>query len=69
MKDRRYIITGRNKLTGEREAITRPMGENEALARLEIEKNRRKNKRHCAHAWLRVERVLPVELELNFIPE
>lgn len=61
-----YVITGINKLTGEREEISRPMDEQEAIDRLEREIANRRYQRYPAHVRLRVEKRLPVQLTLNF---
>lgn len=62
----RYVITGINKLTGEREEISRPMEEDEAMQRLEREIASRKYQRYQSHVRLRVERRLPIQLCINF---
>lgn len=64
--NREYVITGINVLTGEREELSRPMGEEEARARLERENQSRARQRYAAHKRLRVERRLPVQLVINF---
>lgn len=61
-----YVITGINKLTGEREEISRPMNEQEAMERLEREIANRRYQRYPAHVRLRVEKRLPIQLTLNF---
>lgn len=67
MKDRdRYVITGINALTGQREELSGPMDEDAARARLEREIANRRYQRYQAHTRLRVERRLPVQLTLNF---
>lgn len=66
MNQERYVITGINTLTGEREEISRPMTQDEAEARLERENESRKRQKYAAHTRLRVERRLPVQLTIKF---
>lgn len=66
MKEPRFVVTGINALTGEREEISHPMSEQEARARLERELANRKYQRYAAHKRLRVERRLPIQLTINF---
>lgn len=66
MKTENYVITGVSRLTGEREEISRPMTEEEARARLEREQESRRRQKYAAHVRLRVERRLPIQLNLNF---
>lgn len=61
-----YVITGVNKLTGEREEISRPMENEEAMQRLEREIASRRYQRYQSHVRLRVERRLPIQLSINF---
>lgn len=66
MTDERYVITGVNVLTGDREEISRAMSKEECEARLERERESRKRIKYQAHVRLRVERRLPIQLTLNF---
>lgn len=66
MNQERYVITGINTLTGEREEISRPMTQEDAEARLERENESRKRQKYAAHKRLRVERRLPVQLTIKF---
>lgn len=66
MKEPKYIITGINQLTREREQLSRPMSEREASERLQREVANRKCQRHAAHTRLRMERLDAVQLTLNF---
>lgn len=66
MNQERYVITGINTLTGEREEISRPMTQEDAEARLERENESRKRQKYAAHTRLRVERRLPVQLTIKF---
>lgn len=61
-----YVVTGINKLTGEREEISRAMTAEEARARLDRELASRRRQRYQAYVRLRVERRLPVQLRINF---
>lgn len=61
-----FIITAKNMLTGKREAISRPMGEQAASERLTQEVAARKGKSHLPHTRLKVERVQPKQLKLQF---
>lgn len=67
MKEPLYVITGVSRLTGTREEVSRHMPKAMAVARLEQEKIARAKRRHPAFVRLRVERVLPTELTLNFL--
>lgn len=66
MKQPEYVITGVNQLTGQREELSRPMGFEEATARLERERLSRKFQRYQPHKRLRVERVQPIQLTFKF---
>lgn len=66
MDDKRFVITAINKLTGERVEITRAMSEDEAHERLAREMQSRRRQRYQPYSRLRVERRLPVQLQLNF---
>lgn len=66
MNEQRYVITGISTLTGDREEISRPMGKEEARARLERELESRKKQKHPAYKRLRVDLRLPVQLTINF---
>lgn len=62
----KYIITGINQLSGEREAISRPMERSQAISRLEREIQSRKHQRYKAHTRLRLDKVEPVQLTIQF---
>ena len=62
----RYVITGINVLSGQREELSGPMPEDVAKARLEREIMNRRYQRYQAHKKLRVERRLPVQLTIKF---
>lgn len=65
MKDE-WIITARNRLTGQREAISRSMPKQEAQDRLQRELQSRSRQRYQAHDRLKVERVQPVQLYIQW---
>lgn len=62
----KFIITGRNTLTGFRDQISRAMTEAEADSRLERERESRKLQKHPAYTHLRKERLEAVQLTLQF---
>lgn len=64
--DEKWVITGVNQLSRKREEISRPMAREEAEERLERERENRKYQRYQTHKRLRVEKVLPVQLLLEF---
>lgn len=66
MKEGKYVITGVNQLTKEREEISFPMPYDQAQLRLERELENRKYQRYASHKRLRIERRLPVQLSINF---
>ena len=67
MNEKTHIITALNRLTHQREAISLPMGEEAANERLQLEKKNRRYQRHQPHVRLRVERIKPIQLTLNFL--
>lgn len=66
MKDALYIITGISRLSGEREAISLPTSKQQALARLETYRSKRRHREAAAFTRLKVERLQPIQLTLNF---
>lgn len=64
-----YVITGKNRLTGEREEICRPMSEVDAKSRLERELMSRRKQKFAYHTHLRVEKRLPTQLSIIFSAE
>lgn len=66
MKQEQYIITGINKLTGQREQLSRPMGEQEAIARLERERQSRGRQRYQPYSRLKIERLTAIQLTIQF---
>lgn len=66
MKQKQFVVTGINQLTGQREPVTLPMGEAAARCVLERERERRHRQRNLPFARLRVERLQPIQLTLNF---
>lgn len=65
MKDQ-FVITAISKLMGGRVEISGPMEENQAKERLDREKENRRHQRYQVYSHLRVERRLPVQLNLKF---
>lgn len=63
---KQFIITGINVLTRQREQLSRPMTEEEALLRLEREMANRRYQRYQPHKRLKVERLQAVQLNINF---
>lgn len=66
MDERKFIITGINKLTGKREQISGPMVEKEASQRLQREIANRKFQRYQPHTRLKMESYDAVQLTFNF---
>lgn len=66
MKHEKWIITGVNRLTHQREQLSRPMNEEEASERLQREVANRKYQRYQPHIRLRIERLDAVQLTLQF---
>lgn len=62
----KWILTGVNRLTHQREQISRPMTEHEASDRLQREIASRKFQRYKPHTSLRMERLEAVQLTLQF---
>lgn len=68
MRQQLYCITGVNALTGQREEISRAMPYDMARERLDREIANRKYQRYQPHTRLRIEKRLPTQLTLNFLP-
>lgn len=66
MKQRQYIITGINRLTKERDQISRAMSKEEAQERLSRELENRKHQKYAAHTRLRIEPLAAVQLTIQF---
>lgn len=66
MNPLQYIITGVNRLTGQRDQISRPMTEEEAQLRLERERASRKYQRYQPHTHLKVERLEARQLKIQW---
>lgn len=66
MDTRKWIITGINRLTQQREQLSRPMSELEASERLHREVANRKFQRYQPHTRLKMERLDAVQLTLQF---
>lgn len=68
-KEYKWVITGINRLTRRRERITRAMMKDQADERLQLEIKLNKGMKYKWHSRLKVERLLPEELELNFVED
>ena len=66
MEHGKFIITGINKLTKQRDQLSRAMSENEANERLQREVAARKSQRYQPYTRLRVERLEAVQLKIQF---
>lgn len=66
MNQMKWIITGVNSLTGQRDQLSRPMSEEEARERLQRETVARRGQRYAAHKRLMVERLEAVQLTFKF---
>lgn len=66
MKERKFIITGINRLSGHRDQISRAMSENEARERLEREIANRKLQRYQPYTRLKIEPYEAVQLTIQF---
>lgn len=66
MEAKKWIITGVNRLTHQREQLSRPMDEQEASERLQREVANRKFQRYQPYTRLKMERLEAVQLTLNF---
>lgn len=62
----KFVITGVNQLTGQREELSRTMTRAEAEERLKREKESRKHQRYQPHKRLRLERVVAIQLTIKF---
>lgn len=66
MKDQPYVITAISRLTGDRVEISGPMSKDMAEQRLAREIESRKRQRFPTYTRLRVERILPTQLTIQF---
>jgi len=66
MKQRQYIITGINRLTHERDQISRPMSKEDAQERLSLELENRKHQKYPSYIRLRIEPLVAVQLTIQF---
>lgn len=66
MKHETYIVTGINKLTGERVSLSLPMSREDAERCLLREKENRRSHRSMPFIRLRIERKQPVQLTFKF---
>lgn len=65
----KYIITGKNRLTKDRDQLSRPMDKVEAEERLKREVENRRYQRYQPHTHLRLERLDAVQLTFQFDQE
>lgn len=61
-----FVITGINRLSGQREELSGPMEHDQAELRLERYKANTKAQRYPTYTRLRVERCLPIQLTIQF---
>lgn len=66
MGNEKWIITGVNRLTHQREQLSRPMDAQEVAERLQREVANRKYQRYQPHTRLKIERLDAVQLTLQF---
>lgn len=66
MDTTKWIITGVNRLTQQREQLSRPMDAQEAAERLQREVANRKYQRYQTYTRLKIERLDAVQLTLQF---
>lgn len=65
-KSPKYIITGINRLSRQRVAVTRPMAYEAAEQLLFGYRNDRSHRGHRPYLRLRIERVQPIQLSIKF---
>lgn len=65
-KNEKWVITGINRLTNRREEITGPMTMEQVEKLLLRENDNRAFQKFKPYSRLRIEKVLPVQLFLNF---
>lgn len=66
MKDPKYIVTGVNRITRERQAICRPKSRTDALQLIDRWHQDRSHRGHKPYLRLRLEKVQPVQLTIQF---
>lgn len=62
----KYVITGINTLTGQREQLSRAMEKEDAQERLQREIDNRRRQKYQAHKRLKLEPYVAVQLTLQF---
>lgn len=62
----KFIITGKNKLTGARDQLSGAMEKEAAESRLEREKENRRYQRYQPYTHLKIERYEAVQLTIRF---
>ncbi len=65
-REKKWVITGVSRLTGDRQEISRPMEKDQADAKLAQTKIEWKRVKRPAYTRLRVERRLPTQLIIEF---
>lgn len=66
MNQKKFIITGLNRLSGRRDQISRPMTREDAEQRLLRELENRRRQKYAAYTRLKVERLEAVQLTIPF---
>lgn len=62
----KYVITGINTLTGQREQLSRAMEKEDAQERLQREIDNRRRQKYQAHKRLKLEPYVAVQLTIPF---
>lgn len=65
-KEPKYIVTGVNRLSRQRQPVCRPMGKDNALQLLSRYRQDRSHRGHKPYLRLRLERVQPIQLTIQF---
>lgn len=65
-KEPKYIVTGVNRITGDRQAVCRPKSRIDALQLLSRYRQDRSHRGHKPYLRLRLERVQPIQLTIQF---
>lgn len=66
MNQKKFIITGLNRLSGRRDQISRPMTREDAEQRLLRELENRRRQKYAAYTRLKIERLKAVQLTIPF---
>ena len=65
-KESKYIVTGVNRITGERQAICRPKSRTDAQLLIDRWHQDKGHRGHKPYLRLRLERVQPIQLTIQF---